>query len=344
MLAEARTRRTLFASAGILLGLASLLAPSIASAYCRTRTLASGDPIGSDDGEQCNDGPETGVPLFWRNACVSYNVNRAASREVALADVQRVAAEAFAKWTGATCNTDSSSGATRPSIDVRDLGPVDCNKAEYNQNGPNQNVIFFNDDSWFDDNPDLAAGADQTLALTLVQFNKETGELYTADIAINTARQDVSVSSIVPAGKIDLASVITHEAGHFFGFAHSDKPSATMYASYNAGDSRMRNLSRDDLDAVCFVYRPDGKRAVLNNQVTPADACDPTPRHGFSGACGGEGEPVAGHGDDLGKSDKGCAVAPSPGSRRTEAGGGESVVAICALGLLGAIARARRAR
>jgi hypothetical protein len=70
----------------------------------------------------------------------------------------------------------------------------------------------------------------------------------------------------------DLQSVVTHEAGHFFGLAHSKQAGATMLSTY---DPLMRSLSADDVAGICTVYPPD----------RPTGACDPTPRQGFSPEC-----------------------------------------------------------
>jgi hypothetical protein len=54
-----------------------------------------------------------------------------------------IIAEAFTRWTGATCPTDDE-GRSRPSIDVRDIGPAECAKVELAPfPRPNQNVIIF---------------------------------------------------------------------------------------------------------------------------------------------------------------------------------------------------------
>jgi hypothetical protein len=58
-----------------------------------------------------------------------------------------------------------------------------------------------------------------------------------------------------------------------------------MFARYDQGQTSMRNLSPDDVSAICSVYRPDGDRAVLNGKITQAPQCDPTPRGGYSPQC-----------------------------------------------------------
>jgi hypothetical protein len=249
-------------------------APGAASAFCRTTTVSVA-PDFQPSPTKCWD---QGVPLFWRNSCVGYNVQRNASRQVAYEDAANGISMAFTKWTGTACPTDGT-GRSRVSIDVRDLGPVDCGDVHYVSGGPNQNVIVFRDDKWPHND------TSNTLALTTVTYNPQTGEIYDADMEVNTHDQRVTLTDPVPPDGYDFQSIVTHETGHFLGLAHSGDSHATMYASYTPGATAMRNLTADDIDGICTVYRPDGERAVLNGKVTPGPQCDPTPRGGFTTEC-----------------------------------------------------------
>lgn len=248
--------------------------PATASAFCRTTTI----PVAPDFQPRPDKCWDQGVPLFWRNSCISYSVQRSASRFVAYEDAANFISRGFTKWTGTSCPTEGT-GRSRVSIDVRDLGPVDCVEVDYNQAGGNQNVIVFRDDKW------PHKDASNTLALTTVTFNPETGEIYDADMEINTFDTKVTLGDPVPPDGYDFASIVTHEAGHFLGLAHSADNRATMYASYVPGATAMRNLTADDVAGICSVYRPDGTRAVLTGKVTQGPSCDPTPRRGFTKAC-----------------------------------------------------------
>jgi hypothetical protein len=244
-----------------------------AGAFCRTTTVKS--PPDYDATVSGCWAP--GVPLFWRNACLGYSIQRTASRHIDYEDAADLLSTAFTRWTGATCPTDGA-GRSRTSIDVRDLGPADCSKVEYVSGVANQNVILFRDDTW--------KYGKSVLGLTTVVYNPDTGEIYNADMEINTLDMDplVTHDPVSPDG-YDFLSVVTHEAGHFLGIAHSDVLGSTMYARYDQGQTSMRYLSPDDISAICTVYRPDGDRAVLNGKVTQAPQCDPTPRGGYSPQC-----------------------------------------------------------
>lgn len=245
-----------------------------AHAYCRTTTV----PVIPDFRPRSDRCWTQGVPLFWKGSCVAYSVQRDASKQVALEDAMNAISAAFTKWTGASCPTESA-GRSRVSIDVRDLGPVACADVAYNQSGANQNVIVFRDELW------PHSDSSNTLALTTVTFNPETGEIYDGDMEINTAQQRVTLTDPVPPDGYDFASVVTHETGHFLGLAHSGEVNATMSASYTPGNTAMRNLTSDDIAGICAIYRPDGTRVILDEQTMPAPRCDPTPRRGFTSAC-----------------------------------------------------------
>jgi hypothetical protein len=170
------------------------------------------------------------------------------------------------------------------SIDLRDLGPTDCDVVKYftGADQPNQNAIIFRDDTWPHEDPNL------TLALTTVNFNKDTGEIYDADMEVNTANHRMSTGDNVPADGYDFLSIMTHETGHFLGLAHSGDPLATMYARYELGNTKMRNLTTDDIAGICAVYAPDGARSVhesIDGGVMAGESCNPEPRHGFGATC-----------------------------------------------------------
>jgi hypothetical protein len=297
-------RRALAAAA---LGV-TLLASASASAFCRTRTKG----VAPDYDAVANGCSEEGLPLFWLNACVGYSITAGGSKKISYDDAANNLSQAFTRWTGASCPADPA-GHTRPSIDVRDLGPVACDKVEYHGKVPNQNLIVFRDDSW--------NHGDKVLGLTTVNYAPSTGELYGADMELNTYGMDpLKVGDPVGPNDYDFLSVVTHEAGHFLGMGHSNVEQSTMYASYHPGQTVQRDLRPDDIEAICSIYRPDGTRTVLNTQVSVAPQCDPTPRGGYTHEC---------------YEKPGCAMAPK-GSRAPLGG-----LAFGAL-LLGLRRRARR--
>ncbi len=295
----------------ILAALASLVPARDAAAFCRTTTCGlppdfspsptNCEPASFFDGSghfwadfasfcAAQNPPEQILPIWWRNSCVSYDLQKDASKQVSYAVASGIVQAAFAQWTNATCAPDTA-GATQVSIQVSDLGPVDCNQVQYSSDQGNQHVIIFCDDTFPCDSMNTAneaASSGNTLGLTTVTFDSDTGEIYDADTEINST-VPLSTTAPVPDGSYDLASIITHEMGHFLGLAHSGDDTATMFARYTPGTTSMATLKSDDLSGICSIYIPDGTRAVAASVASSgfltADACDPTPRHGFQSVC-----------------------------------------------------------
>ncbi len=258
--------------------LAASFSTTPAFAFCRTTTC---DPQTecSYDARGCT---TVGLPLTWKSGCVSYSIQRDASpgRGVDYDTIHDIAERAFDRWTNADCRGGS------PSLRTSDTGPVSCAEPEYNSNDPNANVIMFRDTSW------PYAGANATLALTTITFNYDTGEIFDADIEVNSFKTPLTTSNSVV--DFDLESIITHEAGHFLGLSHSHVGSATMFVEYERGDLSFRDLESDDEEGICEAYPP--------NRDIGGDQC--RPRHGFSPDCAPP-------------PDEGCAIANSPtGSTR----------------------------
>jgi hypothetical protein len=272
--------------------------------YCRTRTCpppsryptaVACEPQDWADSPACK-GQASDAPIWWRTACVGYDLNESASRYVPYDVASQAVRDAFDTWTQALCHEDGGA-LGRPTIDVRDLGPVPCAHAAYDKSGgPNQNVIVFHDDAWPYEAADDAAQhttKSLTVALTTVTSNVETGEIYDADIELNTA--DWPIAQLAPGSpgdgaSIDLQSVLTHEIGHFLGLAHSPLPDAVMFADGDGpGSTTKRALTAEDVRGICAIYQPDGTRSVSTlvdaSGTTPEGACDPTPHHGFTATC-----------------------------------------------------------
>ena len=305
-------------------GAATLALPSIAHGFCRTTTTPI--PANYSPTRGCF---EDGLLLYWKGACVGYSVNSAASKGTSLEVATTVTDDAFNSWNRATC----AGGAV--GVQTSNLGPVECSEVRYNPNGPNQNVVIFRDDRWPYSDPN------NTLGLTTVTFNADTGEIYDADMEINATGKNLSTAATVPANGFDLLSVITHEAGHFLGLAHATDAKATMFASYKPGTSALRTLTADDTAGLCEIYPSATQRKVATGVgitgTIAADACDPAPRHGFGSGCTENPPPSDGG------SSSGCAI----GSGSTTGSGPGSGSALVVVGLalaVGAASRRRRAR
>jgi hypothetical protein len=335
-----RLSRLLAACAVAGVAVAAAFVERPAGAFCRTSTCplpadfspSSAGCVPDGFAAYCAglDPPVVPLPIWWRNACQSYDIQQDASVQVPYDVAVQSFATAFSKWTGAACD-----GGGHPSISAQNLGPVACDEVHYNDNTSgqgNQHVIVFRDDGWPHPN-DL----NNTLGLTTITYDPDTGEIYDADMEINST-VPLTVAGPVPSDGNDFMSIITHESGHFFGMAHSNDDLATMYAHYTPGSTYMRNLTSDDTTGICSVYPPAGTRSVdpsvADGGVLQEDPCDPTPRHGFQSACV---VPPSGGGGG------GCAVGvPSAPNDRDLTRAGLLVSAIVAAAFVGRTRRSRR--
>lgn len=111
-----------------------------------------------------------------------------------------------------------------------------------------ENRIVFRESGW---PADLGP---ETLAITTLVYRRSTGEILDADIDVNAVDHTWSAAAAPPAGTTDVENTMTHEIGHLLGFAHVGDPDATMYGESDPGDVLKRDLSQDDVDAVCYVY------------------------------------------------------------------------------------------
>jgi hypothetical protein len=215
-----------------------------ADAFCRTTTMPL--PSGYDPTVQ---GCWTqGHPISWLpDERVNYELDAAASTQIALADATRAADNAFARWNAVQCNGGS------PNVVAVDDGPISA--AAFNQGckqtpceaSGTHHVIVFRDKGWEYDDPS------NTLALTTVTYGIDSAVLLNAEIEVNSHDHKLSTSDPPADGAYDLQTILTHEAGHFFGLAHATSEHSVMYAYYS---SDARELTADDVAGMCAAYPP----------------------------------------------------------------------------------------
>jgi MYXO-CTERM domain-containing protein len=167
--------------------------------------------------------------------------------------------------------------------------------------------------------------ANDSLGMTTVTFNTTSGAILDVDLELNGTIGDYSFEETAVPGKFDLQSVLTHEAGHMLGLAHTDAVSSSMYGRYEPGSIEPRTLTADDQAAICTVYPNLAQRLALTGLVT-STPCSPGPDNP-DGSCS---DP---------QSSDGCSV--STGER------GRTPPGVASTGLLlalGAVAMRRRSR
>jgi hypothetical protein len=129
-------------------------------------------------------------------------------------------------------------------------------------------------------------GHTNDLAITITFSDAESGEILESDIVVNANK---SFADLAPDGApeamtscsarsdgsackstYDLASVLTHEVGHFFGLDEdTSTPSATMFGCTNQCETHKRDLSDDDQRAIRALY-PEGS---LESEEPRASGC-----------------------------------------------------------------------
>ncbi|HRG99154.1 MAG TPA: matrixin family metalloprotease [Polyangiaceae bacterium] len=305
--APQRTPRVL--AVAVELALAAWLCPHAAAAFCQNTTCKDTEKKTClKDDQGCT---TEGAPLHWNTSCITFHMNRLGTASLDVRQTRTAIMKSFRSWSEVDCG-----GGKLSKMAFVALEDVDCKRAEYNKTGKNVNVVLFQDNDW------KYRGIDGTLAKTSATFDTDTGEIFDADIEVNTAFNQVTVSD--EPGKIayDLQAILTHEVGHFLGIGHSANERATMFPAYAPGTVAIRELSDDDKKAVCAAYPP-----------TSTLACNQEPRGGYSPTCD---DPAAAGGG--GEAPSGCAAsggAPLAGAVAPGVDGAPSLSA-AATGLAGA--------
>ncbi len=287
----------------------SIATSDVAFGFCRTNTCDPDDPGMPcvTDAQGCLAG---GLPLRWAGRCPVFSIHETASplRDITFDQANQVISGAFIRWMQADC------GGAAPDLDIQPTDPVPCSTVEFNETRQNANIWTFRDDAWpYEDNG-------HTLALTTVTFNVDTGEIFDADVEINTNENLIAVDA--SRAEADLPSIATHEAGHFLGLSHSNVSGSTMSASYALGDQSLRSLHPDDTAGICAAYPPNDP---------DNDFCGGTPIRGFSPLCGA----------DQIEAKTGCAASPRGPSRGAL---GWALVGLAAASLVAARRRRNKKR
>jgi len=258
-----------------------LLGAAEAHAYCRTRTCQ----LTRDDNVPCPMDSLTGcytegAAVFWGSNCLSYAIQRDGSIEQGITAEQMapIVEEGFRAWSDVLC-----ANAGSPPITALSQGSIACAATEFNCQVPeeNSNIIVFRDD--FVDRDTFRAGV---IALTTLTASIRTGQIFDADIEINS-RDEEFVIGEPPPGSLarDLRGVLNHELGHLLGLSHSNARSALMNMDYRgtllptdddiAGICAIRSGSSSDPECDVVELPPDAGCVGLDKSCRPPAASPP---------------------------------------------------------------------
>lgn len=190
----------------------------------------------------------------WTTTPTPYHVNSAGYSQIPLSTIRSIFEDAFDEWARPCC-----SGFSAVEQGLTDRVGEDASAG--------QNIFSFRETSW----PAELGDPNSVLAVTLTRYQPLFGggcRDLTADMVFNAANNTFATSE--GRGVIDLASVTTHEAGHWLGLDHSRVNAATMWFSY-IGESA-RTLHPDDEAGVCSLY-PDTCDCATAADCDPGEAC-----------------------------------------------------------------------
>jgi len=110
------------------------------------------------------------------------------------------------------------------------------------------NIILWVGDGW--------KYGSEIVAIATIWYSNEGGIIEEVDIEFNT--RDFDWSSPGSPGILETA---LHEIGHLLGIGHSFNPGAVMYDTITPASPARRTLSRDEVEALLFLY-PHSSRKV----------------------------------------------------------------------------------
>lgn len=207
------------------------LSPTPAQAWVQTTTCGESIECTID---------ETPHPTHWETPCVAFHLNKDGTSDIPDLDaVVKIVLDAIQAW-----NIPKKSSLTAHYSGLTDEDRIGFNP--YTKR--NANIIVFRDANWRESRA--------IMALTTVTQHKNTGEIFDADIEINSQYYPYGIVATDGPQVVDLQNTLTHELGHAFGIAHSDVASATMFPYSGTGDTSLSSLDADDIAAIATIYPP----------------------------------------------------------------------------------------
>jgi hypothetical protein len=245
--------------------------PQIGNAYCRSTTK---EPKSSCP-EVCS---LEGIPLRWARSEMQFALHEGGFPGLSMAQLREVVTRSFAAWESATCNGEPVDFAFELAATTTSEGAV------HHVGGvPNKSVLVYEDEqTWADKEHSPVA-----FAVTTIAYSPVSGLISEADIEFNGG---MPTWAVCPAAgcddgdtHTDLPNVLIHELGHTLGLSHSDAAGSTMECAATPGDTDKRDLSADDISAICLTY-PPGQTFVPQSVAVEGASCSVRPGVAAPGA------------------------------------------------------------
>jgi hypothetical protein len=253
------------------LAVGTLFVPQIAHGYCRSTTK---EPK-STCPEVCS---LEGTPLRWANPKLVFSLNERGFPTLGMDQLREVVTKSFAVWEGVTCD------GKRVDYDFELAANATSDSAMHLDGGvPNRSVLVYEDEETWADNDHSPVA----FAVTTIAFSPRTGFISEADIEFNGGMPTWAVCPAAGCsdgdGHTDLPNVLIHELGHTLGLSHSGEEGSTMECAANPGDTNKRDLSPDDVTAICLTY-PPGETFLTHAESVEGVTCSVRPGVATRGA------------------------------------------------------------
>ncbi len=183
---------------------------------------------------------DAGVSIAWESSCFYYSLNEQGSGDIPFDELREVTRTSFDTWEKVSCSY----------FFFNETNPAQNDQAEFSVHHGNVNLLVWREGlgSW----PHHSS----VLALTSINYDRNTGEILDVDIEFNGAIYTFATLDDYPLGTdlIDLENTMTHEIGHTIGLDHTQDPSTTMYGLGESGTTNKRTLTDDDINGLCAIY------------------------------------------------------------------------------------------
>ena len=237
-------------------------------------------------------GQEPGPSLSWYTRNITFTLDASGTSQIPGLEELDALRAAFAVWEylipEAPDACEISAGATDIRFTETALSTQRYIGYDYSPNAVNENLVLFRDDDDDDDWPYMDKDGKPFLAFTTVTYNVLTGEIFDADIEINTQNFTFSIDEV--HNDADLMGIMVHEIGHVLGLGHTvgnaaldlsdiEARDTTMYPFVGPGETKKRTLHCDDARGIAFKY-PASTPNQYCDPVDPACAgCAPPEEH-----------------------------------------------------------------